>query len=435
LSGHDALAGPAFRAESTRSIRPGEIIAVSLGNALEWFEIVVYGYFAGVIADRFFPSHDPTVSLLAAFAAFGITFVTRPLGALLLGAYADREGRKAALLISILLMMGASAAIGLSPTYDSIGVIAPSLLVAARLIQGFAVGGEFGSATAFLAEQDEKRRGFYASWQFASQGVSAALATAFGWLITSFLTAHEVNSWGWRVPFLFGAVLTPLGYYIRKNLREPEEFVSAPYEGSAMQSLMSRKLQLLAAIGVIALGTVTTYTILFLPTFASRHLGLAMPQVFATALLTACVQIAVVPCTGALSDRWGRIPICVSAAIGLAMIVYPLFAWLVVQPTIERLLLVQVTLGVVIAAYAGPLPALMSELFPARMRTAGLSISYALSVAIFGGFTPFLEVWLIQYTKSLLAPSFLVIAASVIGLTSLFAARHCAAEADARGRA
>lgn len=409
----------------------GDIVAVSIGNALDWFEIVVYGFFAGIIANLFFPADTPGVSLLLTFLTFGVTFVVRPLGAVVLGAYADRHGRKAAIQLSIVLMASASAAIALVPDYRSIGILAPAILVVARMVQGFAVGGEFGSATAFLAEKDASQRGYLASWQFASQGAAAVLATGFGFAITELLTAEQINAWGWRLPFVFGLLIAPVGYYIRRRLVETIDFKAAAPAQSPLAALFgAHKLRLVAATGLIVLGSVATYTNVFMPTLAARHLGLTASNSFAAGLLTALIQVAVVPFVGLLSDKWGRLPIPTVSAVAMAVIAYPAFVWLVAAPTIEKLFLAQITLGVVTALYVGALPALMAELFPLRMRATGLSISYSVAVAVFGGFAPFIDVWLIQATGSAVAPSYYLTAAAVVSLLSLLLAHRLGKIAD-----
>lgn len=398
----------------------GDIVAVSIGNALDWFEIVIYGYFAGIISTLFFPADTPGISLLLTFLTFGVTFVIRPLGAVVLGAYADRHGRKSAIQVSIIMMACASATIAFVPDYRSIGIVAPIILVAARMVQGFAVGGEFGSATAFLAEKDASRRGYLASWQFASQGVAAVLATGFGFAITQGLTEAQINSWGWRLPFVFGLLIAPVGYYIRRRLIETMDVRLARSGPSPVAALFGEhKLRLAAATGLIVLGSVSTYTIVFMPTLAARHLGLTASNSFAVALLTASIQVVVVPFVGLLSDRWGRFPISVLSALAIAVIAVPSFVWLVAAPSTEKLLLVQISLGVLTALYVGALPALMAELFPARMRATGLSVSYSVAVAVFGGFAPFIAVWLIEATGSAVAPSYYLILAAAVSLVAL----------------
>jgi MHS family proline/betaine transporter-like MFS transporter len=418
-------------ASSKRPTRCGDIVAVSVGNALDWFEIVVYGYFAGVISTLFFPAETPGISLLLTFLTFGVTFIIRPLGAVVLGGYADRRGRKSAIQLSIVMMAGASAAIAFVPDYHSIGILAPCILVAARMVQGFAVGGEFGSATAFLAETDSTRRGYFASWQFASQGFAAVLATGFGFVIATTLSDEQLNSWGWRLPFLFGLLIAPVGYYIRGRLVETVDFTVAQTVVSPVASVFTKhKQRLFTATGLIVLGSVATYTIVFMPTFAAHNLRLTASNSFAAALLTASIQVVVVPFVGLLSDRWGRLPISTVSAMAILIFALPMFVWLTHAPTLEKLLFVQITLGVLTALYVGALPALMAELFPIRMRATGLSISYSVAVAMFGGFAPFVSVWLIEETGTAIAPSYYLIAAAIVSLLSLFMAARLGKAAD-----
>jgi MHS family proline/betaine transporter-like MFS transporter len=201
------------------------IIAASIGNALEWFDILVYGFFAATISKQFFPAADETVSLLLTLGTFAVAYVVRPVGALVLGRYADRAGRKRALMLSIRLMMVATLLIAIMPPYAKIGLVAPIAILLARLVQGFSAGGEFGSATAFLVEQMPEKRGFMASWQFASQGFATLLASAFGTVLTATLSDASLESWGWRIPFFFGLLIGPVGYYIRRYVDEAGEFV------------------------------------------------------------------------------------------------------------------------------------------------------------------------------------------------------------------
>ena len=209
------------------------VVAASIGNALEWFDFVIYGFFAVTIGKLFFPTNSDVDSLLIAFATFGITFFVRPLGAIIFGAFADRHGRQAALSLSIAVMMLGATIIAITPTYSAIGPIAPIVVVLARFLQGISAGGEFGSATAFLAEQDPKRRGFFASWQFASQGLTTVLAASFGAVLAATLTGEQMELWGWRIPFVFGLLIGPVAYYVRRRVDETEEFRSLAGRGTA----------------------------------------------------------------------------------------------------------------------------------------------------------------------------------------------------------
>ena len=401
------------------------VVAASIGNALEWFDFIVYGFFAVTMAKLFFPTADQTVSLLLALATFGVTFFMRPLGAVVLGAYADRYGRKAAFSLTIGLMTVGTAIIAVAPTYASVGYFAPVLIVIARMVQGFSAGAEFGSATAFLAEQNPERRGFYASWQFASQGLTTVLATAVGVTIASTLTAEQILDWGWRIPFVFGLLIGPVAYYIRRHVDETIEFQSTKVSKSPVREALSEdKTRLLISFGAVVLCTVGMYTILFMPTYATRQLGLSAQGAFLAGLLYGGIQLVLIPIVGALSDRHGRLPITFASAVAMLLAIYPLFVWLQAAPTLQTLLVVQAIMGVILSGYMGGLAALMSELFPTRVRTTGLSISYSFGVAIFGGFAPFINAWLISATGSKLAPSFYLMLAAVISLTALTAARR-----------
>ena len=402
------------------------VAAASVGNALEWFDYVIYGYFAAHIARQFFPLRSDVESLLVAFATFGVTFLVRPIGAIVLGVFADRRGRKAALVLAISLMMLGTAMIAVTPAYAVIGFWAPAVIIVARLIQGISAGGEFGSATAFLAEQDPERRGFFASWQFASQGLTTVLAAATGTVLANALSADQMQHWGWRIPFILGLLIGPIAYYLRREVDETREFRSMAERGTPLRDLSHAKRKLLVSLGAVVLCTVAMYTTLFMPSFAMRQLDLPQAGSFLATLLAGALQIVLVPSFGAISDRYGRTAVMIPAAVAMLLISYPMFAWMAAVPTLTTLLLVQIAIGVVAAAYMGPLPALMSEQFPARMRTTGLAVSYSLGVAIFGGFAPFANVWLIQVTGSNLAPGFYLMAAAAISLVTLVLHRRAA---------
>jgi MFS transporter, MHS family, proline/betaine transporter len=400
------------------------VVAASIGNALEWFDLVVYGFFAVVISKLFFPSGNDSVSILLTLGTFGVSFFMRPLGAIVLGAYADRAGRKAALTLSILLMMMGTFIIAVLPTYSSIGVAAPLILVLARLMQGFSAGGEFGSATAFLAEHVPGRRGFFASWQVASQGLTTLLAAIFGVVLTGRLSPEQMSSWGWRVPFFFGLLIGPVAYYIRTRLDETPEFLATvPTTTPLRDTFASNKERLLIAIGTVVLGTVATYLVLFMPTYAIRQLGLAPSVAFSAILLTGVIQMVLSPFVGHFSDTHGRTRVMMISAVLLLVLIYPLFTWLVGRPTFSTLLVVQAVLGVLMTGYFAALPGLLSEMFPVATRTTGMSLAYNIAVTVFGGFGPFIITWLIASTGSKAAPSFYLIFAAVVSLVALTAAR------------
>jgi MHS family proline/betaine transporter-like MFS transporter len=407
----------------TAAPRRATILAVVIGNALEWYEIVIYGYLATIIAQLFFPADDAGTSLLLAFASFGLTYLSRPLGAVVLGIYADRFGRKAALQLSIWMMVVASAAIVLVPTYASIGIVASVIVVVSRLLQGFSAGGEFGSATAFLAEQDAARRGYLASWQFASQGLTALLATGTAAALTILLTVEQMKAWGWRLPFMVGLLFYPLGIYVRAQLAETAEFRRAQITSEHVRFGVHWR-SLTIAIGLIVLGTVAVYTMVFLPTYAVRELHLSAADGFIAGVVTALLQLALIPPFGALSDRIGRTPAPLVAAVAMLLGAWPALAWLNQDPSFMKLLALQILLGAGSAAYLGAMPALLAELFPVHVRSTGLSVSYAVGVAVFGGLAPLVQTWLIMRTGNPTAPAIYIIAAAAVSLVALYAARR-----------
>jgi MFS transporter, MHS family, proline/betaine transporter len=401
------------------------IVAVSIGNSLEWFDIVIYGFLAGIIAPLFFPSGNPTVSLLLAYGTFGATFLMRPLGSIVLGAYADRVGRKRALTLSILLMMIGTLIVAVTPTHATIGLLAPVILTAARLLQGFSAGGEYGSSTAFLCEQNPARRGFYSSWQFASQGLTSLLASGFGLLLTAGLSHDTVISGAWRIPFVFGLLVGPVALYIRATLEEGEEYLASAHERAPLATALGgQKARMLAGMGLVIVATISIYTMLFMPTFAVRQLHIPAAAGFTATLIFGAIQLVFCPVFGRLSDRIGRVPVMVAAALLLLVGSLPLFFWLTASPSGQTILAVEVVLALLTAMYQGPSSAAMAELFPPGTRGTGLAISYSFGVAIFGGFAPFIVSWLIADTGSNLAPAFYLAFGAVLSLVALGAARR-----------
>ena len=400
------------------------IIAISFGNALEWFDFVIFGFFIVTIAKHFFPADDPTSAMMFSAATFGAAFMVRPLGAIVLGHYADRFGRKPALTLTISLMTIGTALIAFAPTHSSIGPAASFIIIVARVLQGLSAGGEFGSATSLLAEQEPRYRGFFASWQFASQALTLVLATSCATLLATVLNAEQLDAWGWRIPFAFGILIGPIAIYIRLRILESAEFQSIQVSRSpAYEILKSFKFRTLIALGLVTVATVAIYTLVFMPTYCVQYLGLSLSDGFEASLVTGTVQVVLVPIAGALSDKWGRIPIAMFASLTIIVTAIPLLAHVTAAPTFANLLLFQVWIGANIAMYVGALPALLAELFPTRVRTTGLSVSYSLAVSIFGGSAPFVDGLLISLSGSNVAPSFYLSATAAISLLALAAAR------------
>jgi MHS family proline/betaine transporter-like MFS transporter len=412
------MTAAALPVHDSRTVRV--ITAASIGNALEWFDLLIYAYFAVTISTVFFPTGDATVSLLLALGTFGVSYVVRPLGAIVIGAYADRAGRKAALTLSILLMTLGTALMAFLPGYATIGLAAPVMVLVARLMQGFSVGGEFGSATAFLVEHTAQRKGFFGSWQWGSQGLTALLASAFGIVLTTSLTADELAAWGWRVPYLFGLLIGPVGLYIRSRAAETPEFANAKPVPSPLGTLFAGQTdRLLLAVGAAVISNSSNYLILYMPTYGIRELGLPQSLGFVATLIGAVVLGTVAPCAGHLSDKLGRSRIMLAATVLFLVTSYPAFGLLAAYPSLAMMVAVVVWMSLLKACYSGVLPALMSELFPTETRAAGMSLGYSISVTIFGGFAPFVSTWLIEATGSKLAPSFYLMATALLSLAAL----------------
>jgi len=415
--------------ESTRQPSAARIItAACVGNALEWYDIAVYSYFAVYVAQVFFPSDDPTTGLLLALGTFAVSFLIRPIGAVVLGSYADRAGRKPALALSIALMVLGTLIIVVMPPYEVVGLLAPIGILVARLIQGFSAGGEFGSSTALMVEHLPGRRGFAASWQFTSQSASTLLAATLGTVLTSTLTQEQLLSWGFRIPFAVGLLVGPVGWYIRRHVPEAPEFTAsdavAPDHRPGLVLLREQKVRVLLTIGVLAATTCLNYLITYMPTFAIKNLGLPASTGFAGVVVGGIALLIATPLAGYYSDRFTQIRIMVPAAVLILVLIYPLFALLVAVPGLAVMLGMLAVLGVLKAAYFGPMGALIAALFPAETRATGMALGYNIGVAVFGGFTPLIAAWLIATTGSPLAPSFWVMVTAALSLGALATIRR-----------
>jgi MHS family proline/betaine transporter-like MFS transporter len=405
------------------------VVAVSIGNALEWYDISSYGYFAIYVSKAFFPNSDPTISLLLTFGTFGLAYFIRPVGGVVLGAYADRHGRKASLMVSIVLMTIATLAIAIMPSYETMGILAPIAVLAARLVQGFSAGGEFGSSTAFLVEHMPHRRGFIASWQFASQGLGQVLSSAFGVGLTTWMTTAEMSSWGWRIPFLFGVLVGPVGIYIRNHLEDATPPPSAKHESVVGKVFREQKLRVVLAIGALAVSTAVNYLVIYMPTYVVKTLNLA-PSVGFEATLAAAIAVTILtPIAGSISDRIGRTRHMIAVGLVLLVSVFPAFLLLTRMPVPAVIMLAVLYLASLKAIYFGPLAALMSELFPAATRATGLGLSYNIGVTVFGGMGPAIMTWMGSFALfGDLAPGYYLTVIAVLSLCALTTIRKTAAD-------
>ncbi|WP_342709340.1 MFS transporter [Bradyrhizobium sp. B124] len=402
------------------------IVATSVGNALEWYDISVYAYFAVYLSKAFFPANDPTTSLLLTFGSFGLSFLIRPIGGIVLGAYADRHGRKASLMLSIVLMTLGTLVLALMPTYQTIGILAPIAVMLARLVQGFSAGGEFGSSTAFLVEHMPERRGFVASWQFASQGVSGLLGAGFGALLTSLMSPEDLQSWGWRLPFLFGVLIGPVGIYIRNHVDDATPPPAAGKQDSPVKEVFARQmLPTILAIGALAVSTAVNYLIVYMPTYVVKTLNLAPSVGFIAAFAAQTAVALLAPIAGLVSDKIGRTTHMILFALLLLVSIFPAFLLLTGRPTPTIILIGVLWLGVLKSLYYGPLAALMSELFPAATRATGLGLSYNIGVTLFGGMGPAIMTWMGGFAPiGELAPGYYLTGVCLLSLSALFTIRR-----------
>jgi MFS transporter, MHS family, proline/betaine transporter len=398
------------------------IIAASVGNALEFYEILVYGYFAVTIAKVFFPAADPTVSILVTFGTFGAAFLARPVGAIFLGAYGDRKGRKQALTLSILLMTIGTGLMTIMPSYGSIGLAAPVLVIASRLLQGFSVGGEFASSTAFLVEHRPDRAGFFASWQWSSQGLAAVIATGLGVLLTTTMSAADLQAWGWRIPFAFGLLIGPVGYYIRSHLSETPEFLDAGASRAPLRDVFVEQWdRLILSIGAVAASTSSQYLLVYMQTYAIKELGFPPSTGFIAVLSAAALQTLAVPFVGLWVDQIGQIRIMIGACVLFVLTSYLAFVFLNAHASLAVLILMVCWIGLLKSFFSGALPSLLAKIFPVATRVTGMSLAYNISVPIFGGFAPFFAQSLVTLTGDKLSPSFYIMATALLSLVALIA--------------
>jgi MFS transporter, MHS family, proline/betaine transporter len=407
-------------------MRRRAIISCALGNFVELYDFLIFGLFAAQIGANFFPASNPTTPLLSAFATYGVGFLMRPVGAIVIGAYGDRRGRKAALVLTVGLMAGATALTGLIPSYASIGIAGPILLILCRLLQGFSTGGEWGGAAAFLVEYAPPgKRGLVGSWHQFAVGLALTSGLLTAALLTSLLDKETMVSWGWRLPFILGFVLAPVGLYVRTRVSESPAFERTKKQQGVARNpfkdaLTTQRLPVLAAFGLAAVGTVGNYTFnIYMPTYATKQLGIASGTAFWSGTTAAIVLTVLTPIMGAWSDKIGRKPLALASAILFGVLAWPLFSYLVGSPNGTTLVIVQSIAAAVLAVFAGPLCAILSELFPTRVRFTALSIGYGLSVTLFGGFAPFIATWLIDLLKNPVAPAFFLIFAAIVSTITL----------------
>ncbi|WP_428490877.1 MFS transporter [Rhodopila sp.] len=424
----------AVSASGLAAVRPtGEqsrraIGAATIGNVMEWYDFGVFGFLAGSLALNFFPRDDPRTSLLNTFLIFGVGLVFRPLGGIVIGRMGDRRGRKPALVLTILMMAVGTVMIGLLPTYSAIGVLAPVGLLAARLLQGFSTGGEWGGSTAFMAEWSvEGQRGFYTSLQQMSVAGGSLLGVGLAALLTSWIGVQAINDWGWRIPFLLGGLFGPIGLWLRRRVDETPPFREVLAEGEGAEA--STFGHAARAFGFTVLWTVSFYVFLtYMPTYTRTQLHLTAAQALWASTASLLALVVLVPLMGALSDRIGRKILLLTSCALCFVLPIPAFYVLTQGYGFASVVWIQIVFALAISLFSGPGPAAIAEMFPTRGRSTWMSSSYALAVAIFGGFAPFVSQWLIDVTGSRMAPTAYVMAAAAVSFWVIAGLRETAHE-------
>ncbi|KKF00388.1 MFS transporter [Mycolicibacterium obuense] len=397
----------------------------AIGNAVEWFDFAIYGFLATYIAEKFFPPGDETAALLNTFAVFAAAFFMRPLGGFFFGPLGDRIGRQRVLAVVILVMSASTFAIGLVPSYQTIGVFAPILLLLLRCLQGFSAGGEYGSGACFLAEYASNRhRGFVVSFLVWSVVVGFLLGSVTVTALEALLSEAAMDAYGWRIPFLIAGLLGAVGLYIRTRLGDTPEFTALREEGEVSSSPLREAFThawrpILQIIGLVVIHNVGFYVVFtFLPSYFTKTLVFSKTDSFVSITVASLVAIALIPPLGALSDRVGRKPLLIAGSILFTVFTYPLFL-LLTSGSLAAAITAHAALAAIEAVFASTALAAGAELFATRVRSSGYSIGYNISVALFGGTAPYVATWLVARTGNDIAPAYYVIGAAVVTLLTV----------------
>ena len=396
-----------------------DVARVASGNFLEMYDFMVFGYFAGAIGDAVFPKGDAFASLMAALATFGAGFLMRPIGAVALGAVTDRYGRRAGLLITLLLMGVGILTLTLTPPYAAIGIAAPALVLLGRLVQGFSAGAELGNVSVYLSEiATPGNKGFYVSWQSASQQVAVVTAAALGVALAAVLPARALHDWGWRLPLAFGCLIVPLLLLMRRTLKETAAFEARtrqPPVGELLMGLARRWPIVLAGVALTAMTTVSFYMITaYTPTFG-KLLGLSVQDNLVVTAAVGLSNLVWLPLMGAASDRIGRKPILIACTVLAIATAYPAMLWLAHAPSFGKLMAVELWLSALYASYNSAMVVFLTEIVPEHVRASGFSLAYSLATAL-GGFTPLIATWLIHATGNRAMPGAWLSVAAAAGL-------------------
>jgi MFS transporter, MHS family, citrate/tricarballylate:H+ symporter len=403
--------------------RIGAILRATSGNFLEQFDFFLFGFYAPIIAKAFFPSENETAALLNAFGVFWLGALMRPVGAIVLGSYVDRIGRRQGLIVTLGIMAIGTVVIALCPSYATIGIAAPLIVLIGRLLQGFSAGVELGGVSVYLAEiATPGNRGFYTSFQSSSQQVAIFVASIIGYVLNQAMPADMVAAWGWRIPFFIGCLIIPLIFFLRRTLEETPAFLAMkkhPTSSEVFASALENWRIVLLGMMIAVLTTTTFYFVtVYTPTFGKTVLKLTTADALLVTLLVAVTNFIWNPVGGALSDRIGRKPVLLAIAVLSLLTAYPALHWLVEAPTFGKMLAVEMMFSFYFGVYSGTMLGCLVEIVPAHVRTTCFSIAFALAAGLFGTFTPFASTWLIEKTGDKASPGYWLMFAAVLGIVA-----------------
>jgi MHS family citrate/tricarballylate:H+ symporter-like MFS transporter len=401
--------------------RLGAILRATSGNFLEQFDFFLFGFYASTIAKAFFPAQDETAALLNTFGVFWLGALMRPVGAIVLGAYIDRIGRRKGLIVTLAIMAAGTVTIAICPTYATIGVAAPVIVLIGRLLQGFSAGVELGGVSVYLSEiATPGNKGFYTSFQSASQQVAIFVAAILGYVLSEMMPADVIASWGWRIPFFIGCLIIPFIFLLRRTLEETPEFLAMKKHPTTSEVFSSAAVNWKIIVLGMMIAVLTTTTFYFVtvytPTFGKSVLKLSNQDALLVTILVAVTNFIWNPVGGALSDRIGRKPVLLTIACLSLVTSYPALHWLVADPTFGKMLAVEMMLSFYFGVYSGTMLGALVEVVPTHVRTTCFSLAFALAAGLFGTFTPFASTLLIEHTGDKASPGFWLMCAAILGI-------------------